>query len=261
MQFSEFIYKLENKFPLNTALEGDKVGLQIKTNIDNINNCFIAYELNENVIEEAIAKKSEIIICYHPLIYSPLRTIDYDERVSNLVSKLIKNDISLYVLHTCFDSYKFGTNYQLAKMFELEDLEFIEANKFYNDKGFGIIGKLNQNREISYILEKCKSIFNSPLRYNSNPKSNQIKSIAIIAGSGMSFIKNILSKQVDCFITADVKYHDFHLVNGKMLLLDPGHFEMERYIIDGIFKAMQDEDFKVDIEITKENTNPVRYFN
>ena len=36
---------------------------------------------------------------------------------------------------------------------------------------------------------------------------------------------------------------------------------MERYIIDGIFKAMQDDDIKVDIEITKAKQNLNSYKN
>lgn len=259
MQYNLFLKTLTNIFPLDSALEGDKVGLQIKVNIKKVEKVLVAYELNAEVIEEAINKQVEMIIVFHPLIYRPLQEIDYEERVSNLTAKLIKNDISLYSLHTCFDNNKEGTNSILADRFDLKNRTWLVPDKKYPENGFGIIGELNKKLEISSFIDKCSEIFMSPIRYNPNGKSKFVKKVAIIGGSGTSHLSQVEMADVDAFITADVSYHNFHRVEGKMFLIDPGHYEMEQFIAKSLHGILSKNIPDVEFYCSEAYTNPVRY--
>lgn len=261
MQYNLFIESLNNIFPLDSALDDDKVGLQIKTNKNSIDNVLIAYELNDEVVEEAKSKNVDLIVVFHPLIYRPLQTFDFQERVAHLSAQLIKNDISLYVIHTCFDNYKDGSNKILADKFELNDIEFILPDKKYPQNGFGVIGNLKSPQNISDFISKCEEIFMAPIRYNSKSKSETISKIAIIAGSGTSFLSHVENLNVDAFITADVTYHNFHRVEGKMYLIDPGHYEMEQFIAKAIYDLLSKEISSANFHQSISYTNPVRYSN
>lgn len=265
MQFHKFIDKLQIKFPLDSALKNDIVGLQLFPVADELEKVLVAYEITDLVVNEAIELEADLIITYHPLIYKPLQIIDYNERVGRITANLIKSKIATYSIHTCFDNFENGSNYILAEMLNLSELEHIEQNPNYPEKGFGIVGKLNKKQDISLFIKHCEQIFLSNLKYNEIGKANDIEKIAIIAGSGMSFYDKVESLEVDAFITSDVKYHDFHKANGNMFIIDPGHFEMEQYILKSLTSNIEnifgDELFNNEIIIScsKIFTNPVRY--
>ena len=64
----------------------------------------------------------------------------------------------------------------------------------------------------------------------------------------------------DIYITADVKYHDFFDVEGKLVLADIGHYESEQFTVDLIHDLLVEKFPTFAVLKTKVNTNPVKYF-
>ncbi|MCB0773416.1 MAG: Nif3-like dinuclear metal center hexameric protein, partial [Flavobacteriales bacterium] len=56
-----------------------------------------------------------------------------------------------------------------------------------------------------------------------------VKRVALCGGSGAFLIGKALAAKADAYVTGDVKYHDFFLPEGRLLLADIGHFESERF--------------------------------
>lgn len=261
MKLSQLVKILDNIFPQKNALKDDKTGLQINCNDSEIQTIHIAYELNDEIINESIANNVELLIVFHPLIYRNLSSIDYNERVGDLLIKLIRNNISLYSVHTIFDTHPQGTNYLIAKSLGVKKISNIIDLNEDNNIGFGLIGEFDKAIGIDNLLKKCYEIFGNPLRYCKG-KTKMIKKIAIIGGSGSSFIDNIIENDIDCFITADNSYHTFHRLNNKISLIDPGHYETEQFVAQGIFDILKNEKLLKKIKITKSiiNTNPINYY-
>jgi dinuclear metal center YbgI/SA1388 family protein len=260
MQFIDFLSNLNQLLPINSSMKGDKVGLQIRGQKSIIKRALVTLEVNENVIKEAKALNCEIILTFHPLIYTPLQEINYEERVGLLVSQIIKNDIHLYSIHTSFDTHNFGTNSIIANFLDLKNQRFIEKIDNYNDKGIGFIGELNKEMSLEQLIEKCFEIFSSPIKYCFG-KKNIIKTIAIIGGSGSSYINSIISENIDCFITSDNSYHNFHKAHGKLNLIDIGHYEMEQFVPRHLARLLQSNIMNgIEFIESKEFTNPVLYF-
>ncbi len=259
MKIKELINKIETEFKPEYAMPGDKVGLQIQSGNTEVNNILVAYEINNDVINEAIINKVDFILSFHPLIYSSLDSITNDSRVGDLVTKLIKNSISLYVIHTCFDAHPKGTNYLLAQKLKLNITDVLAEYQNQNGIGMGVIAELGEPISSSELITKVKDTINPNLRYNDDiPKI--IKRIAIVGGSGFSFIGHVIDKQCDAFITADITYHKFHEINSKILLIDAGHYETEQFITDGVFKLVNGLlQENVNILVSKINSNPVSY--
>lgn len=114
---------------------------------------------------------------------------------------------------------------------------------------------------LNELLIRLSGICNSPVRYCHGKDDNQIKRIAIVGGSGSSFIEDALKANADAFITADVSYHNFHRVEGKMALLDPGHYEMEQFVTKGLHDFLSSKiDENVNLCISHAYTNPIRYY-
>ena len=260
MELSRLVEIIELEFPPITAWSDDSIGLQISNSKSRIKNVFLTLELNESIIEEAISNDSDLIIAFHPLIFRPISAVNTNNRVGNLLTKLIKNDIALYVIHTNFDSHPNGTSHELSLQLGFKKVDFLVEDKNLEGYGMGAIIDLDEPINTEDLLRKISKLCNSPLRYNKGSKS-LIKRIAILGGSGSGYISEALNKNCDALITADMKYHDFHSVEGKMIVIDPGHYEMEQFVPKAMKRIL---DKKIGNEINfvtgRELTNPVLYF-
>jgi putative NIF3 family GTP cyclohydrolase 1 type 2 len=86
-----------------------------------------------------------------------------------------------------------------------------------------------------------------------------IKRIAVLGGSGSFAIGAAKAIGADVFVTADLKYHQFYEAEGKMVLMDIGHYETEQFtknlLVDYLTKKIPN--FAVCLSQSK--TNPINY--
>ena len=101
--------------PLAYAEDFDNVGLLVGNYSQEVNNILVAHDALENVIDEAITKKCNLIVCFHPIIFSGLKRLTASNYVECSVQKAIKNDIAIYALHTSLDNVSYGVNYGMSK--------------------------------------------------------------------------------------------------------------------------------------------------
>ena len=261
MLLNKLLEIIETTLPADSAMEGDKIGLQIKGEEHEIQKILVTLEVTDEVIHEAIISKFDCIITFHPLIYTPLSKITYDDRVGNLCSKLIKNSIALISVHTTFDVFSKGTSQVLMELLGLKFEKFLVADDKYKNKGMGVIASTEKGISAEHLLERVHNICSSPIRFSKSVKSEVINKIAIVGGSGTSFMKNALSEQVQAFITSDITYHRFHDVFNELLLIDPGHYEMEQFVPSALSKLLKEKTNNViEIQISQSHTNPVSYY-
>ncbi|MCX7874977.1 MAG: Nif3-like dinuclear metal center hexameric protein [Melioribacteraceae bacterium] len=162
MIVNELIKYLDDWAPPGASWEKDNVGLLVGSGEDSIKNIFLALELNEEVLDEALKKNCNFIFTHHPIIFTPIKKLNFDnDSQAKLISRLIKNDISIFSAHTNLDFTKDGVSFELAKKLKLEKVKFLKnqnsnqykivvfvpqnklddvANSMF-DKGAGIIGE------------------------------------------------------------------------------------------------------------------------
>ncbi len=263
MQLTQLLRLINRVLPPETAMEGDRIGLQIQSGVEDVQRILVSLELNEEVINEAVSQQTDCIITFHPLIFNPLMEIHDEDRVGKLTTLLIKNSIALISVHTAFDAYSEGTSKILADRLGLKVKDFLAPDSNYTDRGLGVIAEAPEKLTEDQLIKKVSEICKSPVRYTSGKKKEGLKNIAILGGSGSSFIDEALKAEVDAFITADVKYHSFHYVFERLLVIDPGHYEMEQFVpeaLGDLFKDnLRNENIK-SIEISSILTNPVSYY-
>jgi len=126
MKCKTIIKYLEDWAPKEIAWGKDNVGLQIGTTEREVKNIMLSLDLDEKVLNEALKKHCNFLITHHPLLFKPLKKIDtFGDKISGLVDKLIKNDITLYSAHTNLDYTKDGVSFQLAKILKLHNIKFL----------------------------------------------------------------------------------------------------------------------------------------
>lgn len=110
MKINEVISILEAMTPLAYAEDFDNVGLLVGNTQAEATGILVCHDALENVIEEAIANNFNLVVCFHPILFSGLKKITGKNYVERSVIKAIKNDIAIYAVHTALDNHKEGVN-------------------------------------------------------------------------------------------------------------------------------------------------------
>jgi hypothetical protein len=126
--------------------------------------------------------------------------------------------------------------------------------------GLGNVGKFHNPVSENEFLKLVCSVFNAKgIRY-SKLTGKSVGKVALCGGSGASLINLAISSEADVFLTSDIKYHDFFKAENKILLIDTGHFESEKFSRE-ILKDLIIKKFpKFAVRFSETNTNPINYF-
>ena len=125
MKIKEIITVLEEMAPLAYAEDFDNVGLLVGNENENATGILVCHDALESVIDEAIAKKCNLIVCFHPIIFSGMKKITGKNYVERAVLKAIKNDIAIYAVHTALDNHKEGVNKIFCDALGLENTKIL----------------------------------------------------------------------------------------------------------------------------------------
>ncbi|CEO26955.1 Nif3-like dinuclear metal center hexameric protein [Paraclostridium sordellii] len=126
MKLKSLIKQIEKKYPLNLAYDWDNVGLLVGDYENEVNKIMVALEANEKVVNEAIEKEIDLIITHHPFIFSKMKKVTTQDLKGKLIHKLIKNNISIYSMHTNFDIAFDGLNDYFVELLNLKDAKILE---------------------------------------------------------------------------------------------------------------------------------------
>ncbi len=125
MKIHQIISILEEWAPPAYAEDFDNVGLLVGEAEAECSGILITHDVLENVVDEAVTKKYNFIVCFHPIIFSGIKKITGKTYVERVVAKAIKNDISIYALHTALDNLEKGVSYTLADELGLSGIEVL----------------------------------------------------------------------------------------------------------------------------------------
>tara|TARA_R100001369_G_scaffold21881_3_gene39723 strand:+ start:31239 stop:32333 length:1095 start_codon:yes stop_codon:yes gene_type:complete len=136
MIIAEVIQHLEDFAPIATAEDFDNVGLLVGDKNSKVSGILITHDTLEEVVDEAISKNCNLIISFHPIIFSGLKKLNGSNYVERTVIKAIKNDIAIYAIHTALDNHFLGVNNMMCEKLGLLNTEILIPKK-------GSIKKLN----------------------------------------------------------------------------------------------------------------------
>lgn len=130
-----------------------------------------------------------------------------------------------------------------------------------DDSGMGVIGELKRPQPLSSFLRKIKrSLGTTALRWTGNP-DRIIHRVAACGGSGADLLDEAVNQRADVFVTADVKYHGFHDADGRIALVDAGHYETELPVVHTIVERLKshvrDRRERIPVYATTVSTNPI----
>ncbi|KGO85069.1 NGG1p interacting factor 3 protein, NIF3 [Flavobacterium rivuli WB 3.3-2 = DSM 21788] len=125
MKIKDILDILETMAPLAYAEDFDNVGLLTGNVNDSIKGILVCHDALVEVIDEAITKGCNLIVCFHPILFSGLKKITGKNYVERAVIKAIKNDIAIYAVHTALDNHKQGVNKIFCDALGLTDTKIL----------------------------------------------------------------------------------------------------------------------------------------
>ncbi|MFC1628949.1 Nif3-like dinuclear metal center hexameric protein [Gemmatimonadota bacterium] len=124
---------LNDRYPFSSAYEWDNSGWQVKTGRE-VDRCLFALDPSPEAIKQAIDQDYQLIVTHHPLILSPISSIDTSTVQGALAKLLLVSDIGLLAAHTNADRQLDGVSGALAELIGLEELQILapdEQNTFF----------------------------------------------------------------------------------------------------------------------------------
>ncbi len=125
--------------------------------------------------------------------------------------------------------------------------------------GSGMLGELEKEISASEFLEKVKIVCGLPILKYAGNLSKLLKKVAICGGSGSFLISDAMKAGAHIYLTGDLKYHDFFIPEGKIILADIGHYESEQFCKDLIAQALVKKFPTFAVLKTTQYTNPVNF--
>ena len=363
MRLKELCSYLDSEVPLPFQESYDNSGLQVGSPEREITSALITLDVTEEVIDEAIAGKFDLIISHHPLIFNGIKKISGSTFTERILYKAVKHDVAVYSSHTNLDVFSNSVSRKMAVKLGLKEIKVLSPlekrvlklvvyipeshfDKVTNavfDAGAGVIGNYDRcgfssagtgsfrgnEKATPFVGEKGRIHFEKETRFEtvmfshlrdkvlkallevhpyeepaydiyslentnadaglgctgefissmsendflkhvssvfdakgvrySKPTGKPVKKVALCGGSGASLLYEAIASGADAFITADIKYHSFFDTDNKILLVDTGHFESEKFATD-ILKDLIIKKFpKFAVRFSEKNTNPINY--
>ena len=119
MKVKEIITILEEFAPLAYAEDFDNTGLLVGDQEAKVTGILVTLDTLEAVVAEAIEKKCNLIVSFHPILFKGLKKLTGANYVQRVVQKAIKNDIHIFAIHTALDNSFEGVNAQICNTLEL----------------------------------------------------------------------------------------------------------------------------------------------
>ena len=247
--------------PLQWQEHYDNAGIQVGDLKAETHKALIALDVTEELVDEAVAKSCDLIISHHPLIFHGLKHVTPNTYIERVVMNAIKHDIAIISMHTNLDNSYLGVSRVLAERLGLTSLKLLQPSTEEPEFcGAGMIGELEVPLSEMYFLGLVAERIGSPCLRHSALTGKMIKKVALCGGSGTSFMFDALRQNADAYLTADIKYHDFFVPEGNVLLVDGGHFETEQFTKQLIKELIQKKIPNFAAEIAATNTNAVQYY-
>ena len=248
----DFIDKIA---PFSDCSDFDNVGLLVGDANIFVKRILIALDATKSVVKQAIDENFDLVICHHPVIFYPLKTLS----LQNPAVQLVNHGISMIAMHTNFDCANYGTSDIMTELLEFKTVGILNEEFPDKNKGYGRICEITESISPLALAEKAKNAFNcQKVRLLSG--ASDIKRIALASGGSGGEIKNALKHNCDAFIGGDIQHDKWiDAYNAGITVIDAGHFPTENIFCDYIKKTLENEFNILHVQVARDSVEPFIY--
>ena len=251
---------LERFAPLPLQESWDNAGLQVGLTETEVSGALLCLDVNERIVDEAIAKGCNLIVSHHPLLFRGLKTISDLTDVQRTVRKALKSDICVVSMHTNMDNAKGGVNFRIAQKLGLQNVAFFAPKSVDGiEAGSGVIGELPESQAADDFVLMVKKAFGVECAMCNELLRRPIQKVAICGGAGDFLLDDALKAGADAFITGEMHYHQYFGYEQQIQICVIGHYQSEQFTAEVFEEIIQKECSGVKTCIAETCTNPILY--
>jgi dinuclear metal center YbgI/SA1388 family protein len=210
-----------------TTPEWDPAGLQLGDPDAGVRTVAVCHEVTEAVVAVLEADPVDLLVTYHPLLFTPTTRVLAGRSAGARSFRLIRAGVGLLVTHTDFDSAPGGTADALAAFFDLR------ATRPFGDdpeSGLPAIGRVGEfEGTIGTIDAMLVDRFGPAGLRVSGDRAAEVGSLAVVPGSGSGLIEAAAATGAVALVTGVVSHHrTVAAADLGLAVIDPGHTVTER---------------------------------
>lgn len=214
--------------PFWLTMDFDNTGILVGDRNREIACALLALDCTPAVVEQARQLGAQLIVTHHPVIFHPLKRVNEDA----VVYQLIRSDIAVISAHTNLDIAQGGVNDALASAIGLRDCRGLELLNEQTGAWLGRIGTLPEPLSPEAFAAHIKACLNaSSIKFAAAPRA--IRTVALCSGSGADCLDAAISAGADALLTSEVKQHEYLAAAAAGIsIFDAGHFDTEDIVIE-----------------------------
>ena len=260
MKIKQVLSALERFAPLPLQESWDNAGLQVGLTEAEVSGALLCLDVNERIVDEAIAKGCNLIVSHHPLLFRGLKQITDANDVQRAVIKAIKHDIVVISMHTNMDNAQDGVNWKMAEKMRLTAVTFLAQKTVEGiEAGSGVIGTLPEPMAAADFVQHVKRRFHVECAQCNELLRRPIRHVAICGGAGDFLLDDAMKEGADAFVTGEMHYHQYFGYEQRIQICVIGHYQSEQYTSEIFRDIIQKECQGVRTFIAETNTNPIIY--
>ena len=235
VDIDDVVHIIEAVAPPDLAYAWDNTGLLLRCG-DQVAGVMVALDVTNDVIDAALKQGCDMILCHHPLIFEPVKTISCTRRSDALLMRLIRHHMSLYAAHTSYDRAQGGINDCLSEKLGLNNVE-IAAECGDDLMRMGYLPKPCSQQQFIAHVKQALGVETIKI---SESDCDCIDKVVVVGGSGGDFVTAAKKNGAKALITGEAKHHH-HLEAQSygLLLVEAGHHETEVYFTGTVFMSLQ----------------------
>jgi dinuclear metal center YbgI/SA1388 family protein len=272
MKIKDVTNYIEELAPLAYAEDFDNVGLLVGNYQTEVKGVLVTLDTLEETVDEAIAKNCNLIISFHPIIFSGLKKLNGNSYVEKAVLKAIKNDIAIYATHTALDNSNKGVSAKICEVLGLQNTKVLIPKK-------GLVKKLTTYIPKDYLEKIRQALFEAKAGNIGNYDHCSFTNIGEVTFKGNENSNPVLGKkgelqkeeEIQLTITFEQKNeaailealfenHPYEEVAYEITTTENVHQNIGMGMIGELEKPLEEKDFLVYLKKTMQ-TDCVRYSN
>ena len=128
-KIKDIVQYLEQQAPPAYQEDYDNSGLLTGDLEWETSGALVTLDCTEAVVDDAIAKKCNLIVAHHPIIFRGLKRLTGKNYIERTIIKALKHDIAIYAIHTNLDHVYQGVNRRIADRLDLKDVKILRPKE------------------------------------------------------------------------------------------------------------------------------------
>lgn len=120
VRVAQIVEAVERIAPIALAETWDNCGLQVGAPAAEMRRVLVALTPMPEIFDEAEEKGADFLLFHHPLIFTPLKSMDTASYPGDLLAKAIRSGLTVYAAHTSYDAAPEGVSVALAETLGLQ---------------------------------------------------------------------------------------------------------------------------------------------